>query len=161
MGDFQFIQNPTSKKWIILAQRRSKRPDVANGAEPACPFCIGREKDEPELFRIGGNPGDSNWRVRVIPNKFPFAPHHELVIHSPDHHNGFIEYPLSHVIDILKTYRQRYNANKTYGQVYIFHNRGMPAGESMPHSHTQIAAVPNDVQIDIPKLDSASLDLSP
>ncbi|MBI2190211.1 MAG: hypothetical protein HYU49_01575 [Candidatus Levybacteria bacterium] len=68
MADFQFLQNPISKKWVILAPRRSKRPhaaeasrgepDVAKGAEPICPFCIGREKDEQEVYRVGGQTGD-------------------------------------------------------------------------------------------------------
>lgn len=156
MADFQFLQNPLSQKWVIFAPRRAKRPDVARGFEPVCPFCLGREKNEPEVFRIGGSPGDSNWQVRVIPNKFPFAPIHEVVIHSPDHHKNFDELPLSQVELILQTYRQRYNTHQDKGQIYIFHNRGEGGGESLPHPHTQIAVVPLEVRMDIPRLDPSS-----
>ena len=76
MADFKFLEDPVSKKWVILAPRRAKRPDIAREPSPLCPFCIGREKDEPELYRVGGKTGDSNWQIRVVPNRFPFAPIH-------------------------------------------------------------------------------------
>ncbi len=153
MADFQFIQNPISKKWVISAPRRAKRPDVAKGSEPLCPFCPGRENDEPEVFRIGGEIGDANWQVRVIPNKFPFAPIHEVVIHSPDHHKNFDELPIRQVELIIKTYKNRFLEHKAKGQVYIFNNHGREAGESLPHPHTQIAVVPNEVTLDLPRLE--------
>lgn len=159
MADFKFLEDPVSKKWVILAPRRAKRPDIAREPSPLCPFCIGREKDEPELYRVGGKTGDSNWQIRVVPNKFPFAPIHEIIIHSPDHHKNFEELPLDQVILILKTYRQRYNAHKSSGQIYIFHNRGEAGGESLPHPHTQLVAVPNEVNMDISHLDPSSIRL--
>lgn len=162
MADFKFLQNPISKKWVILAPRRAKRPDVAKGLEPVCPFCVGREKDEPEIYRVGGESGDSNWQIRVVPNKFPFAPIHEIIIHSPDHQRNFDESSLAQVELIIKTYRQRYLTHQDKGQVYIFHNRGEAGGESLPHPHTQLAVVPLEVKIDIPRLDpTASEHLSP
>lgn len=151
MADFNFIQNPATKKWIIFAPRRAKRPDVAKGPEPVCPFCLGREKDEPETFRIGGTGLD--WAVRVVPNKFPFAPIHEVVIHSPDHHKNFDELPLEHVVLIAQTYKNRFTTFQNQGQVYIFNNHGKEAGESLPHPHTQIAVVPQNVVLDLPRLD--------
>ena len=161
MADFEFLQNPLSKKWIILAPRRALRPDVAKGPEPVCPFCIGREKEEKEVYRIGGKVGDSNWQVRVLPNKFPFAPIHEIVILSPDHHKSFGELPMSQVELVLKVYRQRYNthkgkglASRRSGQVYIFHNHGESGGESLPHPHTQLAVIPLGVKTDLPRLAS-------
>ncbi len=161
MSDFTFLENPTSKKWVILAPRRAKRPDVAKGSEPVCPFCVGREKDEQELYRIGGTYPDSNWDVRVIPNKFPFTPHHEVIIHTPEHNKGFVELTPAHTAKIISAYRERYKVNQVNGQVYIFHNRGVQSGESLPHSHTQLAVVPNEIQLDVPRLDKESLDLTP
>ena len=159
--DWQFLQNPISKKWVILAPRRSKRPDQAKGAAP-CPFCPGREKDEQEVYRVGGQSGDSSWQIRILPNKFPFAPIHEIIIHSPDHHKNFGELPLHQVELIMKTYRQRYQTHRDKGQVYIFHNRGEAGGESLPHPHTQLAVVPFEVSMDIPALDpSSSLGVGP
>lgn len=165
MADFTFLQNAVSKKWVIQSAKRAARPDVAKGAEPICPFCLGREKDEPEVYRIGGtvpesdlsasNPSgsDAGWLVRVIPNKFPFAPIHEIVIHSPDHHKNFSELPLSQVELIFEAYRQRFRTHKEKGQVIIFHNHGEVGGESLPHPHTQIAVVPNEVVLEIPRLE--------
>ena len=150
--DFEFLQNPLSKKWIILAPRRALRPNVAKGPEPVCPFCVGRESQEKEVYRIGGKVGGSNWQVRVLPNKFPFAAIHEIVILSPDHHKSFEELPKSSVELVLKAYRQRYNTHKEKGQVYIFHNHGVEAGESLPHPHTQLAVVPFEAKMDLPRL---------
>lgn len=162
MADFNFLQNPITKKWIISAPRRAKRPDIAKGAEPVCPFCIGREKDEQEVYRVGGVEGEDNWLVRVVPNKFPFAPIHEVIIHSPDHHKNFDELPVHQVELIIKTYRQRYMTHYDKGQVYIFHNRGEGGGESLPHPHTQLAVVPVEVKMDIPRLDpTASFGFGP
>ena len=152
MAEFKFLQNPISKKWVILAPRRAKRPDVAKGSEPVCPFCLGKENEEKELYRFGGKPPDSNWLVRVIPNKFPFAPIHEIIIHSPDHHKNFDELPLYQVELIIKTYRARFITHQEKGQVYIFHNREEGGGESLPHPHTQLAVVPFSIKMDIPRL---------
>ncbi|HLD01249.1 MAG TPA: hypothetical protein VJC10_00070 [Patescibacteria group bacterium] len=191
MADFEFIQNPISQKWVIMAPRRSQRPDVAKGSEPVCPFCVGREKDEKEVYRIRKSEiqstkletntnypnvksqnfsdlefRDSNltnpeyWLVRVLPNKFPFAPIHEVIIHSPDHHKNFDELELSQVELILQTYRQRYTTHKEKGQVYIFHNHGVQGGESLPHPHTQLAVIPNEVKTEIPRFDPTSLHLN-
>ena len=96
------------------------------------------------------------WQIRVVNNKFPFAPIHEVIIHSPDHHKNFDELPISQVELIFKTYRQRYNTNKERGNVYIFHNRGEGGGESLPHPHTQLAVVPEVVKMDIPRLDPSA-----
>lgn len=162
MSDFTFLQNPVSGKWVVSAPHRAKRPDVSKGAEPRCPFCPGREQEEPDIYRVGGEGLDSNWQLRVINNKYPFAPIHEVIIHSPDHHKNFDELPLSQVEIIFQTYRQRYNTHKDKGEVYIFHNRGEKGGESLPHPHTQVAVVPFEVKMDIPRLDPwASIGDSP
>ena len=151
--EFKILENPISKKWVILAPRRANRPDVAKGSEPVCPFCLGKEKEEQEVYRVPSAPS-SNWLVRVIPNKFPFAPIHEVIIHSPDHHKNFGELPQDQVELIFQTYRQRYNTHQNKGQVYIFHNRGEAGGESLPHPHTQLAVLPRNVKMDIPRLAS-------
>jgi UDPglucose--hexose-1-phosphate uridylyltransferase len=76
-------QDPTSKRWVIIARERSRRPhDFIGGKEapppgPAylevCPFCEGNESlTPPESFALReGTPKDGpGWRVRVVPNKF-------------------------------------------------------------------------------------------
>lgn len=162
MADFKFLQNPISKKWVVLAPRRAKRPDISKGAEPICPFCLGRESENNEVYRIGGAAKDSNWKIRVVHNKYPFAPIHEVIIHSPDHHKNFDELPLHQVELIIKTYRQRFITHQKKGQVFIFHNRGEGGGESLPHPHTQLAVIPLNIKMDIARLSTiASLDFGP
>jgi len=155
---FSFLQNKISKKWVISAPKRAKRPDIANGTEPPCPFCPGKEGDEDEYYRIGGENGDAHWKVRVIPNKFPFTPHHELVLNSPDHHISFDEFSVDQINLIFQAYKHRFNEHHHKGQVYIFHNHGQKAGESIPHSHTQVAVVPEKVYLDLPRLQNVSED---
>lgn len=150
MSDFKFIEDKLSGRWVISAPRRARRPDSAKGTASSCPFCPGKEGEEQELYRIGGEVGDSNWEVRVVPNKYPFAPIHEIVIHSQDHHKNFGELPDSQVELIFKAYRQRFQTHKDAGQVYIFHNRGEVAGESLPHPHSQITVIPQNVKLNIP-----------
>ena len=156
MADFQFLQNPLSKKWVILSPRRAKRPDIAAGIEPVCPFCPGKEGEEKEVYRFPklASQGEAlrSWQIRVLNNKFPFAPIHEIVILSQDHHKSFGELPLPQVELILKTYRQRSDAHKGKGQVYIFHNHGEKGGESLPHPHTQLAVVPAEINLEMPRL---------
>jgi UDPglucose--hexose-1-phosphate uridylyltransferase len=156
--DFKFVENPISKRWIISAPRRAKRPDIAKGEEPPCPFCPGNELNDKEVYRIGGKPDDPNWLVRVVNNKFPFAPIHEVIIHSPDHHKNFEELPLSQSELILKTYRQRFQTHQDKGQVYIFQNRGEAGGESLPHPHSQLAVIPDFVRLEIAPLNRLESD---
>lgn len=161
MPDFKFVQNPQSGKWIISAARRAQRPDSSKVTDVVCPFCAGHEKDEKEVYRVGGEVGDSNWLVRVIPNKYPFAPIHEIVIHSQDHHKNFGELPDSQAELILETFQQRYQTHQKSGQVYIFHNRGERGGESLTHPHSQITVVPENVSLEIPaaqEIDGDSLE---
>jgi UDPglucose--hexose-1-phosphate uridylyltransferase len=152
--DFQFLQNPLSKKWVILAPRRAFRPDIAKGIEPVCPFCPGSKTDDKVVYEVKDDKG--NWKIKVVNNKFPFAPIHEVIIHSPDHERSFDRLPKSQVELILKTYRQRYLTHEGKGQVYIFHNHGKNGGESLPHPHTQLAVVPQEVVLDIPRLATPS-----
>ena len=152
MPDFTFLKNSITGHWVISAPRRAGRPNELKGTEPKCPFCVGREKEEQELFRIGGEKGDESWKVRVVPNKYPFAPIHEVIIHSPDHRKNFDELPLSQTELVIQAYRQRFSVHREKGQVYIFQNHGEASGESLPHPHSQLAVIPNEVEIDTPPL---------
>lgn len=136
MADFQFLQDPVSQKWVSLSPRRENRPNAEESKERAvvCPFCPVE--------------GDT-WLVNVLPNKFPFASIHELIIHSPDHHKSFGELPLDQIERILQTYKKKYEEYKAKGHVYIFHNSGEGSGASIAHPHTQLAVIPHDVSLDI------------
>ncbi len=149
MPDFEFLKDLSWNKWIIFDPKRAKRPNSSKKFVPHCPFCISNEAEEPDIYRIGGNPGDSNWQIRVIKNKYPFAPVHEIIIHSPDHHRNIDELPLNQVELLFQTYKQRYQTHLKKGQVYIFHNSGELAGESIPHPHSQLVVIPKEVTLEI------------
>ena len=149
--DYKFIENQFTKKWVISSPRRASRPNEEGKQISDCPFCAGKESLDPEAYRVGGDDDDSNWKIRVIPNKFPFAPIHEIVIHSQDHHKSFDELPLTQNLLVLQTFRQRFVTHQDKGQVCVFHNHGEAAGQSQPHPHSQIVVIPDFVKLDIPK----------
>ncbi len=149
MPDYSFLHDVFSHNWVISAPRRASRPDIGNGQVPVCPFCPGREAEEKEIYRLGGKEGDSNWDVRVIANKFPFAPIHEIIIHSPDHHKNIDELPLGNVFSLLHVYRDRFRALQGEGNVLIFQNHGQDGGESLQHPHSQLVVIPRHVTLDI------------
>ncbi len=147
---FDFRQDSLTKEWVIVAPRRATRPELSPEKKEICPFCPGNEsRGFKELFRIGDK-AKYGWEVRVIPNKFPFAPKHEIVIHSPLHSESFFTFSKTQITKIFKVYRERFKLHEKEGQVFIFHNCGRKAGESIPHSHTQIAVLPKNLTLEIP-----------
>jgi UDPglucose--hexose-1-phosphate uridylyltransferase len=152
--DFKFTHIPSLENWIILAPHRAKRPDVHGvAAKHVCPFCHGNESNDPEVYRIGGEEGDDKWSVRVVKNKYPFAPIHEVVIHTADHKQSISDISLEHVKLVIEAFVNRFNTHLKQGTVCIFSNSGHDAGESISHSHSQIAVVPPEIPIVVPSLE--------
>ena len=123
---------------ILFAPERAARPNAFNDDAPVCPFCPGNEgMTPPEIARIG-----EPWRVRVFPNKYPFAEDHEVIIESQRHDASFDEVDAEEVVRI---YVERYCAlihRIGVRSVMLFKNHGRVAGASLPHIHSQIAALP-------------------
>lgn len=154
MPDFSFERIPNFEAWVISAPHRSKRPvKEGEGAIKSCPFCVGNEKVNEEVYRIGGRDHDKNWNVRVITNKYPFAPIHEVVVHSPNHIQSIADLTQEQVRLIFESYVNRFSAHLGHGTVCIFANAGHASGESIGHSHSQIAVVPKEVPIVVPRLE--------
>ena len=73
--------DPLSKRWVIIASERSRRPEDFTPVEEPwqvggfCPFCPGNEDKTPhEIMAVrpdGGTADGPGWSVRVIPNKYP------------------------------------------------------------------------------------------
>jgi len=172
-------RDPVSGRWVIIAAGRSKRPDEYRterrswvrkpGPFLFCPFCSGHEaKTPPAIATVpvpGAGPGDSGWRVRVVPNKFPALtrgeapiPHrrglfesmegigvHEVLIESPDHEADLPDLPPDHVRGILSACQDRFRsieAEPQYAYIQLFKNKGPEAGASLSHPHFQIVATP-------------------
>lgn len=157
MADFKFLRIPNLESWVVLAPRRAHRPGQGHDHIKVCPFCPGHEDKSPEVYRIGGETGDSKWAVRVISNKYPFAPIHEVVIHTPEHEKTLSVMSLEQIRLIIETYVNRFNTHVKEGAVCIFGNTGHDAGESIMHPHSQIAVVPKDVQVVVPRLEQDPL----
>lgn len=165
--------DPLKLNWVIIATERGRRPrdfyvDEEKKSMTACPFCYGNEdKTPPEIFAIrpDGQSNTANWRVRVIPNKYPALRvegepssrgygmydvmngigAHEVIIETPDHDRSMADLTEHEICDVLKTYRARYlDLRKDFRLRYmvIFKNHGLRAGATLHHSHSQLIAVP-------------------
>ncbi len=134
-----------------------------------CPFCEGNEfmtPPETDSFRNTGKPDKPGWQVRVFPNKYPALNgeikiksasadkipdivegygHHEIIAETPSHKKDIYSMKQEEIFLILKMYRKRYKIlkrKKDIKSVFIFKNHGRAAGASLPHSHSQILALP-------------------
>ncbi len=81
MAPPEYRQNPLLETRVIVAPERATRPGAERvrqllaprEAGGLCPFCPGREMETPDavLTVPGEARSGSDWRVRVIPNKYP------------------------------------------------------------------------------------------
>jgi len=168
-------QDPTTMEWVIIAPERGQRPqpkvkkvaDILPVWDASCPFCPGNESQTPgEVFRISTSGQDSDWKVRVVPNRFAaLTPDgssvsgeedsffrkragfgaHEVIIESHVHNTFMALMDYEQVENVLTAYQQRYNALKKNPQfkfITIFKNHGWASGTSLAHPHSQLVATP-------------------
>jgi len=168
---------PISDSWVIIAAERAKRPsdfitdEKNNGLkiEPAqCSFCPGNEgKTPPEIFAVRerGGPNSPNWKVRVVPNKYPALQTyaelgragigffdkmhgvgaHEVIIETPAHHADLADLPLEQIklnIDVFVRRIRELMKNDWFRYILLFKNHGATAGASLSHPHSQLIATP-------------------
>jgi UDPglucose--hexose-1-phosphate uridylyltransferase len=139
--------DPLGRRHVLLAPERARRgapafETFATDPEP-CDFCGGREdKTPPETYAVRDEgPADApGWRVRVVPNLYPATPFHEVVVHTPNHHEHFEDQDLAHRIDIVRTYRARIREAPTRSVMAVW-NRGRAAGASRSHGHGQLFGI--------------------
>ncbi len=171
--------DPTTNDWVIFSPSRARRPHEFRRAcsEPApespskpCPFCPGHEDlAPPEIYRVPawGRPKPADWRVRVIPNRFPALQieeeldggtdgsplfrhrggcgAHEVIIESPDHDVFLAQQPVEQIEALLRTMQQRHNdllRDPRFQMIVLFKNHGEGAGTSLRHPHCQLIATP-------------------
>ena len=157
---------------VLIATARGMRPrkaedtverDTRSHVE-TCPFCRGNEDKTPPT--IASFPDEEHWEVRIVENLYPILGddrndsgvtlglqqvidgygRHEVII---DHHNhGIAVHEMSeqHLALLLEAYRQRmqvlYASDPRLRYVLVFKNFGAAAGASIPHTHSQIIAMP-------------------
>ncbi|MEW4528750.1 MAG: galactose-1-phosphate uridylyltransferase [Maioricimonas sp. JB045] len=169
--------DPTTGDWVVFAPLRKLRPhsepspgssSPADQGRMSCPFCPGNENmTPPEIAAVrpdGG--GDSDWLVRVIPNKFPAlrieeddhrqedgplfrhmggCGAHEVIVESPEHSLLLCQQPVEQIERVLKIAQSRFNdlmRDHRFQSIIIFKNHGERAGTSLRHPHWQIIATP-------------------
>jgi UDPglucose--hexose-1-phosphate uridylyltransferase len=167
MSELRF--DPIQKRWVIIASDRGKRPLDFKEQQmfkqvSFCPLCPGHEERTP-LTIAQINDSEGNWRVRVVPNKFPalkiegeLEQHaegifdvingigaHEVVIESPNHNEQLPDMSVENVQKVLQIYRSRLidlQRDSRLKYILIFKNYGVSAGASLEHPHSQIMATP-------------------
>jgi len=169
-------QDPTTREWVIMAPERGKRPQQKPSKrvterppawDASCPFCPGNENQTPnEVLQIPEAGKDSDWAVRVVPNRFAaLAPEtdfvrsedghfarkmtgfgeHEVIIESPAHNTSLPLMSYQQVEKVMIAYHQRYNSlkqNRLFRAITIFKNHGWASGTSLVHPHSQLVATP-------------------
>ncbi len=167
-------QNRFTKEWVILATERAKRPDqlVAKrevkkleSYDAKCPFCAGNEAQAPpEVMRLPAGTHEP-WQVRVVANKFSALARegqptrsvqrsrrtingvgiHDVIVEAPRHDVTTALLPAQHVAQIMRMYKQRFDAahaDPRVANVILFKNHGAGAGASLEHPHSQMIATP-------------------
>lgn len=165
-------QNPITKQWVLIAPKRSKRPEdfknvVEQSALPEldreCVFCPGNEHLNPDLCTdVCRLPNNDKWDIRVIQNKFQALEktavyqhkefytsragygEHEVIL-TRKHNEPIALQPQKLVQQTLQVFADRINALKqdpNLAYIQVFHNHGRDAGATAIHPHHQVLAMP-------------------
>ncbi len=153
---------------VLIAENRNLRPE--NFKLPKVKvkgkdfFAVGNEKETPkEIGRVGS---EKKWLIRWFENKFPlFNPNveekkvkynplyqsqpakgfHEIIVGTPNKNKELEDFSQKQVEELLKVYAsevERLHSDKKTKYVLVFKNKGLNAGASIPHEHTQVVALP-------------------
>lgn len=157
---------------VLVATARGMRPrkqeevvkrDRREHVE-TCPFCKGNEDKTPAT--IAAFPDEDNWQIRIVENLFPVLGddrdetalnfglqqvisgygRHEVIIDHHQHGISIYEMSVEHLRLLFSAYRQRitelYQSDARLKYALVFKNFGPAAGASIPHTHSQIIAMP-------------------
>ena len=157
---------------VLVSTARGMRPRKDEAPAPRdarkqvdrCPFCTGNEHMTPPA--VLSSPDEQNWSVRVVENLYPVLGdesrssnlvfglqqaidgygRHEVIIDHPEHGIAIQEMSEEHLFRLTGVYRDRirdlYAADDRIQYVLVFKNFGPAAGASIPHTHSQIIAMP-------------------
>jgi UDPglucose--hexose-1-phosphate uridylyltransferase len=157
---------------VLVSTARGMRPRKEEAPAPRdtrkhvdrCPFCTGNEHMTPPT--VASSPDEQHWRVRVVENLYPVLGdnstsgnlvfglqqaidgygRHEVIIDHPEHGIAIQEMSEDHLDRLLGMYRERiralYAADERIQYVLVFKNFGPAAGASIPHTHSQVIAMP-------------------
>ncbi len=167
---------------VLVATARGMRPKKAEERAPrdtrahvdTCPFCSGNEHLTPPQIAV--YPQQGPWVVRIVENLYPVLGderenptisfglqqtidgygRHEVIIDHNSHGIALHEMSEPHLAMLFQAYRERmqqlYGADRRLRYVLVFKNFGPAAGGSIPHTHSQLIAmpvVPDNVQVEV------------
>lgn len=149
----RFVPDVATHRWVLITPGRAKRPNSSVGgtetAKPSCALCLAYQNPTAEqVEKYSLQEVYSQGAVKVIPNKFPITDIHELIIHGATDDQDIENFPLAHVEDLLKVFRNRSQTYQSHGHVIIFNNRGHLAGGSIQHPHSQLVVIPGQINLD-------------
>lgn len=143
-------------QYVIIAPNRAKRPQriikpMIEQDEKACFFCPENLDTSNVTYQDNNEKGE--WEIISILNKYPAVSldnpraygQAEVLIETRNHGLDVNDLPISHIARVFDAYINRYEAlEKISGikHVIIFKNEGGKAGASIPHTHSQIIALP-------------------
>ncbi len=149
-----------------MRPRKDEKPVTRDARErvETCPFCRGNEaKTPPTILAV---PDERTWQIRIVENLFPVLGddkigtglslglqqvidgygRHEVIIDHYNHGIAIHEMSEQHLTQLFSVYRDRmhslYASDERLRYVLIFKNFGPAAGASIPHTHSQIIAMP-------------------
>ena len=157
---------------VLVATARSMRPKKAEELAPrdtrkhveTCPFCRGNEHKTPPV--IMALPSEGEWNIRMVENLYPVLGddraqssftfglqqtidgygRHEVIIDHHEHGIAIHEMAESHLAMLFGVYqtrmRQLFASDERLKYVLVFKNFGPAAGASIPHTHSQMIAMP-------------------
>jgi UDPglucose--hexose-1-phosphate uridylyltransferase len=131
-------------------------PQVAS-----CPFCPGQEHRTGQTLGQRSGP-DGAWHARAFPNRRPIlrpeyearswkdgglhghsgVGAHEVVSEVPEHDGGSAPDRLVPAFDLVAERLEDLRRDRRFGAVSWYKNRGVEAGSSQLHPHSQVVAVP-------------------
>lgn len=107
---------------------------------------MGNEKDTPGEVDLISN--EKHWLVRTFANKFPITDIHEVIVHTPDHYKEIPEMTPTEMNNLMIMYQRRLKVLGKEGVPIIFRNKGVEAGTSLLHPHSQIIVIPSQVNLE-------------
>ena len=153
----KYIPDSKSNRWVILAPSRLNKPHTIeteykliqkDGIKIAenCPFCPGNEEKTP--CEIENTRGPHGWQIRVFGNKFPITDVHEVIVHHPDHTKEIEKMTEEELKLLFIVYQRRIIKLSQDGVPILFRNKGVDAGTSLLHPHSQIILLPKQINLE-------------
>ena len=164
--------DPLTGLKTIVAGGRAERPggwpiaseDAALVDPAGDPFAPGNEEQTPPEIAADRAEGSAEWRVRVVPNKYPalvadgddaersHVPElftatpargaHEVIVNAPDPVTSLGALNVEQVGRAMAMWRERMRAHaSTAAYVHLLVNERVEGGASLPHTHAQLYAL--------------------